>query len=257
MNYVESEMDFYRECNSGNYQSERAKRYKTEIRKLLKKYYNGKIQTQVRKQIPKMKFTSKAVKQMTFAANEVSHRFKKPTELIGVLGGRMAGKSEFITSFHVFQNQVCNSINTKVDAIGRVDTYRDLKQKKIKYLDIAHSHNVMDVFHSNLDDVLLNTETICSDNGFNIDLKFRNFFISYSNSTVFNQKGELFVKTGMLIPVLTETGFVQRYVTTKPDFGYCKYGDLTLEDKLRLKDEIKSNVTYQRRIVNKGFTGDF
>lgn len=250
-------LEFYREINEGKFESERAIKHRQRVRELLMYSKNKDIEDKVKEQLPRIKYTSKLVDQLKFAAKEVSKRFKKPTELIGVLAGQEKGRDLYATSYHVFQDQECNCVNTKANDTGRIKTYRDLKQKKIKVIDVAHSHHRMGVFHSSLDDKLLEIESRISDRGFLLSALGETLVVSYSVSTVFNERGELFSKGGIMIPRLTETGFQRKYVTFKPEMEVKEYGHFSELDKERLRDEINTNVTYSMNINNNGFKGEF
>lgn len=254
---MNSTVEFYREINQGKFESQRAKRHKERIRELIKYRQNKEIEAQVLESTPALKYTSRLKEQLKFAAREVSRKFGKPTELIGILGGKNIGKNIFLTSYHVFQDQLCNGVNTKADSIGRVKTYRDLRRKKINCIDIAHSHNRMGVFHSSLDDVLLEIETNISQKTFEVEVLGRKVSVPYSTSTVFNEKGDIYCKGGVLIPFLTDEGFKHRYATFRPEAKIVQYGRMLEEDQVRLTTEIDSFVTYKSSIFNHGFRGEF
>lgn len=237
--------ELYTEINSGKWESNRAKTYKEQIRKSLIYAQNKQTQKQINEKIPGLRYTSGLVEKLKYTAKEVSTKFSKPTEIIGVLSGKKIRNNMYLTDYHIFKNQICNDVKSKAEIEGTVQMYKYLKKQKINFFDIAHSHNVMEVFHSPDDDNMLKNETRTSNKDLIIDVCGKIISTPYSVSTVFNEKGELFVKGGILVPVLTETGIVKKYRTFKPEFEVVKYGEIFDSDKRRLKYEIKNFVEYK------------
>lgn len=238
------------------------------IRASLKSRCNKSIEQKKESVVPKVIFTKKLFDQMNFSANEVCRRFNDYVELSGICTGyeKTTGNSKkiYLTDFHVFHDQVNDSVRTSATSNGKFKTYQELIKKGKKPFFSAHSHNQMNAFHSPTDDRQLTLHTNHSSLSITEEFDGMKTFVPYNMEIVFNNRTgrdetlenmirnkNLSVKTGVLVPKLEDNGFTynRTHLFCPSNIGYLNYGQLEEEDKERLLHEISERVNVNRRVA--------
>ena len=251
-------LEIYQAMNRGDFSRPEVRAYRDRFKKFVVDSTNHRIRKKVEANFPNLYFTRKAKEEMHYAANEVSAVFSSPTELIGVLDGRKEDNNLILDSFNTFHNQYCNKVISDLDPFGKIITLRQLRQQEKTPLSFAHSHNTMGTFHSSLDNIMLEDETDSSTSTFDFQIDGKHLICPYSISTVFNQRGNLYVKAGVLAYEMQLDGrFRRKYISFEPKFLTSNLGSLDDDSRSRLDREIRDRVTYQHNINNRGFTNEF
>ncbi|MFT4325926.1 MAG: hypothetical protein ACMXYK_00285 [Candidatus Woesearchaeota archaeon] len=228
------------------------KEYLEKVQALMNRAYSMHAEEEAEKRIKDVALTKGLERQFYLSANEVSKNIGKPCELAGIVSGKTTDSELLLDEFHVYQDQQCNGTGYFVPRMGTRKTHDEVSEKRGRpHLAYAHSHDVMGVFHSPIDDLFVMDALKRSPDSESFEIGPYTISAQYVYNIVFNQKGATpHVEVGILFPRLTDDGWI--YDKTKSIAIVPRIINKRSKNKAytRLQKEIKERVTYDDRVYD-------
>lgn len=246
-----------------NTQKEEVRNFYRYVRKGNIHSLNRTISQNLESLIPEVKFTERLINQVRHAARKTSNKFGKDCEVSGVATGKKRTSGIYLDQFHIFHDQTCDSVETKASGTGIMQTYFDLRKRKLEPYSQAHSHNSMKTFHSRTDKVLLKEGAKESPDFMNKELGrilvplhvFYNFVFNHNTAIKCGKRDQPHVRVSLQKPYITEQGtwaFDKDVTIIEPKWKMIPYkrldminGYLSKEDKDRLEKEIDERIRWK------------
>lgn len=226
-----------------------AKAHLDYIRETLLRETNEKIEKAVipREILPNLVIETGLIDQCRHAARITSKKFQQPTEVSGFCSGEIDENTWYIQDFHTYGFQTCSKTRTQATGFGRILSEFELAKK---YILTAHSHNIMDCFHSDEDIQTLTQNILDSKHYKKVHIGDREILIPYACNIVFNEKIQIpgeepFIQGGIALPQYTLEGMIQKVIffnyngTDKLEYKKSKS---KRKEYSRIRKEIKQRV---------------
>lgn len=210
--------------------------------------------------LPSISISRGLIHQFRHAARATSRQFGQPMELSGTCSGTIDNDTWYPEKFHVYHDQVCNKVRTHATPFGKTQTDVELKAQKLRNIITAHSHNIMDCFHSDTDDRTLERNVRDSPQSIVVTHNGNVIHCPYACNIVFNEfvggftgdapANEPYVCAGVIMPEFTPHGRVNRKIIEfkyngTPKLHYRKTGRISRRDYERIQREVAERVRYQ------------